>query len=132
VGPRTTWVDGIMGSGMMLSPQHRRLGENDVVAGSRTASRAWGQRLCGRRHHRLGSRKMATCKGVDRGWERWRESSEVDSTMMRRLQGGFDDSTGFGEVDDGVGSREIFTVKFWQNDGVSESLRGLGFAKGAE
>jgi hypothetical protein len=52
--------------------------------------------------------------------------------MMRRLQVGFDDSTGFGEVDDGVGSREIFTVKFWQPDGVSESLRGLGFAKGAE
>jgi hypothetical protein len=32
-------------------------------------------------------------------------------------------------VNDGVGSREIFGGKFWQPDSVSESLRGLGFAK---
>jgi hypothetical protein len=32
------------------------------------------------------------------------------------------------EVDDGTGSREIFSGKFWQPDGVSEILWGLGFA----
>jgi hypothetical protein len=36
---------------------------------------------------------------------------------------------GSGEVDDGAGSREIFGGKFWQLDGVSESLWGLEFAK---
>jgi hypothetical protein len=36
---------------------------------------------------------------------------------------------GSGEVNDGVGSREIFGGKFWQLDGVSESLCGLEFAK---
>jgi hypothetical protein len=40
--------------------------------------------------------------------------------MVRRLQGG---------LDDGVGSRENFGRKFWQPDGVSKSLQGLGFAK---
>jgi hypothetical protein len=33
------------------------------------------------------------------------------------------------EVDNGVGSKENFDRKFWHPDGVSESLRGLGFAK---
>jgi hypothetical protein len=47
----------------------------------------------------------------------------------QRLQGGLDDDIGSGEVDDSVGSRETFGGKFWQSDGVSESLRGLGFAK---
>jgi hypothetical protein len=47
--------------------------------------------------------------------------------MARRLQGGLDDGTGSGEVDDSVGSREIFGGKFWQPNTVSESLRRLGF-----
>jgi hypothetical protein len=46
---------------------------------------------------------------------------------VRRLRGGLDDSTGSREVDDGAGSREVFSRKFWQPDGVSERLRGLGF-----
>jgi hypothetical protein len=50
-------------------------------------------------------------------------------TTAQRLQGGLDDGTGSGEVDDSAGSREIFGGKFWQPDGVSESLWGLGFAK---
>jgi hypothetical protein len=33
--------------------------------------------------------------------------------MVQRLQGG---------LDDGIDSREIFGGKFWQPDGVSESL----------
>jgi hypothetical protein len=33
--------------------------------------------------------------------------------MVQRLQGGLDDD---------IGSREIFGGKFWQPDGVSESL----------
>jgi hypothetical protein len=49
--------------------------------------------------------------------------------MARRLRGELDDDTGSKEVDDGAGSREIFGGKFWQPDGVSESLRGLRFAK---
>jgi hypothetical protein len=49
--------------------------------------------------------------------------------MAWRLQGGLDDDKGSGEVDDGVDSREIFGGEFWQPDGMSGSLRGLGFAK---
>jgi hypothetical protein len=52
--------------------------------------------------------------------------------MVRRLRGGLDDGTGSGEVDNGMGSRQIFSGKFGQLDGVSESLRGLGFAKTAQ
>jgi hypothetical protein len=51
---------------------------------------------------------------------------------VRRLRGGLDDDTGSEEVDDGMGSREIFDEKFWQPHGVSESLRGLGFVKTAQ
>jgi hypothetical protein len=49
-----------------------------------------------------------------------------------RLHGGLDDGMGSGEVDDNKGSREVFDGKFWQPDGVSESLQGLGFAKAAQ
>jgi hypothetical protein len=52
--------------------------------------------------------------------------------MVQRLRGGLDDGTGSGEVDNGMGSRQIFSGKFCQLDGVSESLRGLGFAKAAQ
>jgi hypothetical protein len=37
------------------------------------------------------------------------------------LQGGLGVGTGFEEVADAAGSREIFDGKFWQLDGVSES-----------
>jgi hypothetical protein len=50
----------------------------------------------------------------------------------QRLWGGLDDGTGSGEVDVIVDSSEIFCGKFWQPDSVSESLRGLGFAKAAQ
>jgi hypothetical protein len=59
--------------------------------------------------------------------------------MARRLQGGLNGGaealgrtrqwTGSREVNDGVGSKEIFGGKFWQPDGVSESLQELGFGK---
>jgi hypothetical protein len=52
--------------------------------------------------------------------------------MAQSLWGGLDDGTGSREVNDGAGSREIFGRKVWQPDGVSESLRGLGFAKVAQ
>jgi hypothetical protein len=42
--------------------------------------------------------------------------------MTQRLWGGLDDGTGSREVDDGVGPREIFSMKFWQPDGISERL----------
>jgi hypothetical protein len=51
--------------------------------------------------------------------------------MAQRLWGGLNDGTGSREVDDGAGSKEIFDGKFWQPNDVSESLRGLGFAKAA-
>jgi hypothetical protein len=53
-------------------------------------------------------------------------------TTAWRLRGGLDNGTGSREVDDGAGYREIFGGKFWQPDGVSESLQGLGFAKAAQ
>jgi hypothetical protein len=57
-------------------------------------------------------------KGLDHGRERW--------------CGGLNDGTGSGEVDSDAGSREIFSGKFWQPDGVSGSLRGLGFTNAAQ
>jgi hypothetical protein len=47
--------------------------------------------------------------------------------MAQRFQRGLNNDMGSGEVDDGVCSREIFDENFWQPDGVSESLWGLGF-----
>jgi hypothetical protein len=52
--------------------------------------------------------------------------------MVWRLRGGLKDGTGSGEVNDSTGSREIFGGKFWQPDGMSESLQGLGFAKAVQ
>jgi hypothetical protein len=52
--------------------------------------------------------------------------------MARRLRGGLNNGIGSEEVDDGAGSREIFGRKFWQPDGVSERLWGLGFAKATQ
>jgi hypothetical protein len=70
-----------------------RVGEDGGVYGPRLWSRTTGRRLRG------------------------------DMTMARRLRGGLNDGTGFGEDDDGVSSREIFGGKFCQPDGLSESLR---------
>jgi hypothetical protein len=49
--------------------------------------------------------------------------------MVRRLWGGLIDGMGSVEVYDSTGSRENFGGKFWQPDGVSGNLWGLGFAK---
>jgi hypothetical protein len=48
---------------------------------------------------------------------------------VQRLRGGLDDGTSSREVDNGVGSWEIFGRKFWQPDGMSQTLWGLWFAK---
>jgi hypothetical protein len=53
---------------------------------------------------------MAVCKGLDRGRKRWCGDSGEDSTMAWRLRGGLNDGMGSREVDDGAGSREIFTA----------------------
>jgi hypothetical protein len=66
---------------------------------------------------------MAVCKDFDCGRERQCRGFGEDSLTTRRLQGGLDDGTGSKEVDDRASSREIFDEKFWQPDGVSESLR---------
>jgi hypothetical protein len=42
MGKGTAQVDGVMDSGMTPGAQHHRIGEDNVVAGSRTASWAWG------------------------------------------------------------------------------------------
>jgi hypothetical protein len=123
VGLRTVRVDGVMGSGMARDAQCRVLRQDDVVAGLGTTSWTWGWCLCGQRCHRLRTGKMVARKGLDRGQERWCEGSGEDSKMVRKLQGGLNNGTGSEEVDDGEGSREIFSGKFWQPDGVSESLR---------
>jgi hypothetical protein len=75
---------------------------------------------------------MVALKDLDRGQERWCGGSREFSTMAWRLRAGLDDGTGSGEVDYGMCSRKIFGKKFWQPDGVSESLRGLGFAKATQ
>jgi hypothetical protein len=54
----------------IVGSRHHVIGEDNVLAGSGTMSWAWGWRLRGQRHHRLGSGKMAACKGLDHGRER--------------------------------------------------------------
>jgi hypothetical protein len=130
--PGRAWVIGVTSLGTAWGAQHRGLGEDDIVVGLGTASQAWGQVLHCQWRHRLGSGKMAVRKGLDRGRERWFRGSGEDSTMMRGLQRGLNDGTCPGEVDDSVGSREIFGEKIWQPDGMSESLWGLGFAKAVQ
>jgi hypothetical protein len=71
VDPGRARVIGVTGSRMARGAQRRGLGEDDVVVGSGTTSRAWGQCLQCRRCHRLGSGKMMARKGLDRGRE-WR------------------------------------------------------------
>jgi hypothetical protein len=70
-----------------------------------------GYSLHGRGGHRLRSGKLAARKGA-RPWL---------AMIAWRLCWGLDDGVGSGEVKDGAG-------KFWQPDGMSESLRALGFA----
>jgi hypothetical protein len=55
-------------------------------------------------------------------WRRVKRPRPRSGTMVQRLRGGLDGGMGSGEVDDGVGSREIFGGKFWQPDDMSESL----------
>jgi hypothetical protein len=74
---RMARVDGIASSVTAPGAQRHRLREDNVVVGLRTASRAWGRCLCGRRHHWLRSGKMAAHKGA-RLWSR---------TMTWRLRG---------------------------------------------
>jgi hypothetical protein len=70
VDPGRARAIGVPGSGMMRGAQRRRLREENIVVGLGTASRAWGQGLRYRRHHRLGSGKMVAHKGLDSGQER--------------------------------------------------------------
>jgi hypothetical protein len=62
-------VISIMGSGMVWGAQHRGLEEDDIVAGLGTTSLAWGRGPRCPQRHWLGSRKMATRKGLDHGWK---------------------------------------------------------------
>jgi hypothetical protein len=75
------WVDGVAGSRTTSGAQHRGLGEDNIVAGSGTTSRAWGRHMRGRRCHQLESGKMAARKGA-RPWS---------GTTTRRLRGGLND-----------------------------------------
>jgi hypothetical protein len=54
---------------MARGAQRHGLGEDDVVAGSRMTSQFWGRGMRGRQRLRLGSGKMMTRKGLDRGRE---------------------------------------------------------------
>jgi hypothetical protein len=77
--------ESVTGSGVVPGAQHHGIREDNVVAGSGTASQAWGRGLRDRRRHRLGSGKMTTHKGLDHGQERWSRGSGEDSTMARML-----------------------------------------------
>jgi hypothetical protein len=66
----------------------------------------------------LGQGRWRRIKGLDRGREQRRGDSREESMMVPRLRGGLDDD---------ASSMEIFSWKFWQPSGVSESLWGLGF-----
>jgi hypothetical protein len=58
IGPGTAQVNNVVGLGTAPGALRGGLWEGNVVAGSGIALRAWGQHLCGRWHHRLGSGKM--------------------------------------------------------------------------
>jgi hypothetical protein len=62
-GPGTARVNGVVGSGMAHDAQCREIGEENVVAGLRMASRALGWCRHGRRCHRLGSGSWRRVKG---------------------------------------------------------------------
>jgi hypothetical protein len=123
--------DGVMGSGTLWGWWHRGLGEHDGV-GQRccelengagcTVSRAWD-----------GVCVLGDVTGFGRGrWWHVKGPRTWSGTMVWRLRGGHDDSMGSGEVNDGTSSREIFGGKFYQPDGVSESLWEIGFAMAAQ
>jgi hypothetical protein len=113
MGPKTARVDGVMGSGTVPGAQCRGLVEDNVVAGSRTVSQAWGRACVVDGITDSGRGRWRCVKGLNCGREQWRGGSGEDSMMLQRLQGGLDDGTGFGEADDSLGSREIFGGKFW-------------------
>jgi hypothetical protein len=125
-------VVSITGSGMVRGAQGCGLGEDDVIAGPGMASRAWGRGLRCWRCHQLRSGMMAAHKGLNRGREWWCGGFHEDSTTAQSLWGVLNDGKGSGEVDDGAGSREIFGAIFWQPNGMSESLRGLGFTEATQ
>jgi hypothetical protein len=104
------WVNSVTGSGritlLRAQERHERLGEGACVVDDVTSS---------------GRGRWRRVKGLDRGRERWRGGSGEDLTTAWMLQGGLGVGTGFEEVADAAGSREIFDGKFWQLDGVSES-----------
>jgi hypothetical protein len=65
-------------------------------------------------------------------WQRVKGARLWLGATARRLQGELNDGTGSGEFDDSAVSKKIFGGKFWQPDGVSESLWRLGLAKGTQ
>jgi hypothetical protein len=121
-GLGTTLVNDVVGTTMAWGAQRHGLREDDVVAGSRTASRDWDDACMV---------DGSTGSGQGR-WQHIKGPQSWSGMTVWRLQGGLDDGTGSGKVDDGAGSREIFGGKFWQPDGVSESLWELGFAMAAQ
>jgi hypothetical protein len=60
-------VDGVAGSGMARGAQHSGFKEGNVAVGSETVSHTCERCLHGRRHHQLGSGKMAVRKGLVMG-----------------------------------------------------------------
>jgi hypothetical protein len=103
-------------------------------------------------HHRLGDGSCVVdgVTGSGQGsWQHVKGPRPWLGTTVQRFYGRLDDGaeapgrtqwwcrgsgrtrqwTGSREVNDGVSSKEIFGGKFWQPDGVSESLQELGFGK---
>jgi hypothetical protein len=74
------WARGRHGS-MAIRAREWHQVDNVTSSGRTTLLRAWGQRLCGRRHHQLGSGKMEARKGA----------RPLSGTMAQRLRGGVDD-----------------------------------------
>jgi hypothetical protein len=144
--------DNIAGSGRttMLRAQRRRASmaswareqrRGHIVVGSGRTTLLWAPERCRGLEDGAymvddvfgsGRGRWRHIEGLDRGWETRHGGSAESSTMARRLQGGLDNGTSSGEVDDDTGSMEIFAAKFWQPDCVSESIRGLWFAKIAQ
>jgi hypothetical protein len=134
---RRCGFDSIVGSGRMTmlrawrwhgltaSRAREQRGVHSVVGSGRTTLLQVRERCCG-----LGDGAYMVDGVTGSGQRRWRRvrASTIVKMTARRLRRGLNDGTGSGEADDGVGPREIFGEK-WQPNGVSESIKGLGFTK---
>jgi hypothetical protein len=130
---RTTvlWARGRHGSSASWAQEWRRV---HSVAGLRRTTLLWAQE----RSRRLGDVAYVVDSVTDSGWGRWqcarssivvRNDGAEAPRRTRRWRGDSEEASTTAWAL-GRSTMALAPGKFWQPDGVSESLRGLGFFKG--